>query len=157
MIRIAGILAVVMIIGGCKPSAPPAPIEQVGQQVGVSPSRGARPQKPPKPEQPPISGDPDLENADSEELIQWLGHEDAVVRTQASDRLLAGGADAIPALIAALDDENYHVRAGAVFSLGCFGPDAKAATPRLEKLSENDPWEAVRDAAKFALRAIRDE
>lgn len=153
MIR-AGILAVVAmgIISGCKPSTVPLPIEQVPAKDTEQPN--PRPPTPPKPYQTPILGNPDLENASGNELVQWLGHEDWRVRVEASDHLLAGGSEAIPLLIAALDDKNYHVRAGAAFSLGCLGPQAETAVSRLAELAEDDPWEAVRDAAKFALRDV---
>lgn len=158
MFQIASILVVaaLVFVSGCKPSTAPAPIEQVRETNGESKNRARdpRPTRPPRPEQPPIVGDPDLANAQVAELIQWLGHEDITVRIQAAELFLARGDEALATLIAALDDENYHVRAGAVFALGCFGSQARDAVPRLNELAEHDPWEAVRDAAKFALHDI---
>lgn len=142
---------------GCKPSAAPGPREQARKQPVKNPGKSTptrENRRPTRPEQPPVSGETDFGRGETKELIQWLGHEDLAVRIEASERLLATGPEVIPELIAALDHENYHVRAGAVFSLGRFGPDAQPATARLRELAEKDKWEAVRDAARFALHDI---
>lgn len=150
-------LALCVVIAGCKPSVAPREDDEKepkGQSIVTPPPTR---QKAPKPYQAPITGSPDLEVADHGQLVQSLGHEDTAVRLEAADRLASQGSQAIPLLIEALDDENYHVRAGAVYSLGLLGPAAKSALPKLEELAEEDQWEAVRDAAKFARHAISEE
>ena len=156
------VVTLTIVIAGCKPSESPSAngdsVDQGDRQpknLQAQNPKTQRTPKQPKPEQPPITGQPDLAAADQQELIQCLGHEDLEIKQQASDRLLSQGSEAIPALIAALDDDNYHVRAGAVFSLGRYGPEAKSATAKLEALAEEDQWETVRDAARFALESIK--
>jgi hypothetical protein len=144
------VVSLTVLVAGCKSSDSPRADEDSN---GKSDPQVKKPETP-KPEQPPVTGQPDVAKADRIELIQCLGHEDTTIRLDASDRLLAQGSDAIPLLIATLEDDNCHVRAGAVFSLGRFGPQAKAASEKLEELAKNDEWEVVRDAATFAIQSI---
>lgn len=157
MYRLVWVLAFTSIIAlaGCKGADSPRKKEDAKRKkvTKLTPDRP----KVIKPEQPPVVGERDVAAADRDELIQCLGHEDMAIKQQAVDRLLAQGRDAITPLIDALDDENYHVRAGAVFALSLFGPEAKSASAKLEKLAEEDDWEAVRSAAKFALQSINEE
>jgi hypothetical protein len=149
------VVSLTVLVAGCKSSDSPRVDDDTN---GKSDPQVKKPEtqnpKTPKPEQPPVSGQPDVAKADRIELIQCLGHEDTTIRLDASDRLLAQGSDAIPLLIATLEDDNYHVRAGAVFSLGQFGPQAKSASAKLEELANDDEWEVVRDAATFAIQSI---
>ncbi len=61
------------------------------------------------------------------------------------------GAAAVPELLAALDDDDWQVRAGAVFALSLLQQDA---LPQLRDLTETEQQESVRDAAVWAIDAI---
>ncbi len=63
-------------------------------------------------------------------------------------------ADAIPALIESLKDENNYVRTFAAFALGFIGPKATAAGPMLVKLVK-DRDAIVRSAAAGASVMLR--
>lgn len=158
MYRVFGFMtfATAIVLAGCKPTEAPRAKKSAKLPVVEKKQPADKPEVR-KPEQPPVVGERNVAAADQEELIQCLGHEDMAVKQEASDRLMAEGADAVPVLIEALDDENYHVRAGAVFVLGRIGSDAKPASAKLEKLATEDEWEVVRDAAQFALHAINSE
>jgi HEAT repeat protein len=89
------------------------------------------------------------------ELIQNLGHGDQSRQREAELALLEKGDAVIPELIGALDDKNGHVRAGAIRTLGLFGPAAQAALPKLHEIvGDEGEWEAVRDAAEFNIPVI---
>jgi HEAT repeat protein len=62
--------------------------------------------------------------------------------------------EAIPDLIACLEDSEHSVRAEAAVALGHMGPSARAAVPALTKLLK-DPVAHVRDAAADALKKIQ--
>ena len=122
--------------GGCSSDGPTPPVAQ------------------PKPEIPWIEDDRPFDDMDNSALIQNLGHNDQSRQRHAELALLEKGTDVMPALIKALDDENGHVRAGAVRTLGLFGQNAEAALPKLRELATGDEWEAVRDAALFNIPVI---
>jgi len=165
MYRFVWVLAFTSIIAlaGCKGADSPHKNEGAKRKKATTQApnqpKVVKPERPKvvEPEQPPVVGERNVADADRDELIQCLGHEDMAIRQEAADRLRAQGPDAIAPLIEALDDENYHVRAGAVFALSLFGPEAKSASAKLEELAEEDDWEAVRSAAKFALQSINEE
>ena len=64
-----------------------------------------------------------------------------------------GGAN-IETLIKSLSDPESSVRLGAIEQLAKLGPQASGATDILKGLSQNDPEEAVRNAASQALQSI---
>jgi HEAT repeat protein len=65
------------------------------------------------------------------------------------------GAPAVPALIAALDDEMAVVRFPATVALGEIGPAAEAAVPRLKQVMEEDINDEVAAGAKRAIKRIK--
>ena len=67
----------------------------------------------------------------------------------------AAQADAIQALIRALNDDDGSIRALAAGSLGKFGKNAAAAIPKLQDLKEAPGPRQVRNAASAALDAIQ--
>jgi HEAT repeat protein len=82
-------------------------------------------------------------------LAEWqvvLAGEDPAARRQAAATLPAFGADAVPALTAALDDTDPEVRLEAVKSLGRLGPAAHAAVPALAR--------AMTDRVPFVRRGV---
>ncbi len=102
--------------------------------------------------QMPTTADPATSGKSVGELIEQLGKSNA--REAASAALVAKGPAAVSSLTDALSNENWRVRAGAVFTLSQLGKDAEAALPALKKIAETDAEEAVRDAALFAMDAI---
>ncbi|HYC31170.1 MAG TPA: HEAT repeat domain-containing protein [Gemmatimonadales bacterium] len=67
------------------------------------------------------------------------------------------GAPAVPALIAALDDELAVVRFPVTVALGEIGPAAEAAVPRLLQVMEEDINDEVAAGAKRAIKHIKPE
>ena len=65
------------------------------------------------------------------------------------------GRDAVPALIAATDDQNAIVRRAVVYALALVGTNAETAVPALIRRLE-DPDQTVRAAADYSVRAITD-
>lgn len=87
------------------------------------------------------------------ELIDDLGDPVAGVRLRAATALQKAGAKALPALIAALKDDDPRFRAAVLDVLGRIGADAGEAVPAVvEQLKGADP--AVRTAAAAALGKI---
>lgn len=86
------------------------------------------------------------------ELIQELGKPHA--RDVASKLLLSKGEAVVPDLIGALKNEDWQVRAGAVFTLGRLGQAAQTAVPELTKLLASETNETVKDAIPYCLDAI---
>lgn len=83
-----------------------------------------------------------------------LRHEDADTRMQTLETLRAiGSSDAgvVGPLIYALDDEIPAVRAASASLIAEFGDPADSAIPRLVRVSEKDPSDSVRTAARAAL------
>jgi hypothetical protein len=66
---------------------------------------------------------------------------------EAARSLAGGGVDAVPEVVALLDDMNPRVRLFAVLALGAIGPDAKAAVPTLTAIVLKDPEFRI-DAAR---------
>lgn len=116
-----------------------------------------RNRKDPKPFVEPVRETDDLHTMELPELIENLGHVDLERRYEAAELITEGGAEHLDELISALENENYHVRAGAAFTLGTLGADASPALDALNKVKENDEWSAARDAAAFAMEAIKEK
>ena len=66
-------------------------------------------------------------------------------------------APAVPALIAALDDEIAAVRFPVTVALGEIGPAAEAAIPRLKQVVEEDINDEVAASARRAIKRIKPE
>ena len=64
-------------------------------------------------------------------------------------------AEAVPDLVAVLDDDVWKVRRDGVRSLGNMGPAAKDALPEIQKLKQ-DPQKEVQEAAAKAERLVMD-
>ncbi|HIK29717.1 MAG: HEAT repeat domain-containing protein [Oscillatoriaceae bacterium SKW80] len=85
-----------------------------------------------------------------EPLIDALKDKDPEVRRAAAEVLVKIGSEAVPKLIAALDDERSTVRAGVAWVLGQIGAGSASAVPQLiARLQDNN--EEVRAAAAEAL------
>lgn len=85
--------------------------------------------------------------------IEKLKDHNKLERLNAVKALRQIGSPAIPALTAALQEEETEIRGGAAFALGAIGKEAKAAIPHLiEMLKDAD--EQVRLDAAVALRRI---
>ncbi len=79
---------------------------------------------------------------------------DVQLRGQVAWRLAQmGDRDSIDAIINLLDDPDWTVRRDAAGALGEFGPDAKAALPRLQDMLESDPSKSDPDAHTMILDA----
>jgi HEAT repeat protein len=72
----------------------------------------------------------------------------------ASSVLASVGREAVPALIAALDDRRLHVRRAAAYALGEIGRPALSATAKLLRLGRHDPSWAVKRTARWAAASI---
>jgi HEAT repeat protein len=88
--------------------------------------------------------------------IAQLKDKDTAVRQDAIRALGQMGPAVVPALVAALNDENSDVRIGAADSLGRLGAEAKSAAPAL-KWAIKDPDKEVRRHATFALGILDPE
>jgi HEAT repeat protein len=101
--------------------------------------------------------------ADGRTLSEWIADlkAPAPVNRNAAAYEIAGmgpaAAPAVPALIAALDDEIAAVRFPVTVALGEIGPGAEAAIPRLKQVMEDDINDEVAASAKRAIRRIRPE
>jgi HEAT repeat protein len=85
-------------------------------------------------------------------LIERLGSADEAVRIDAATELARRGEEAIPDLIAAMNDERPLVRQWAIWTLGEMGPRAEPAIGRLiEALDDTD--DDVRRSATVVLGA----
>ncbi len=138
---VAAALTIAMATLGCRPSPvqrPPAATVKI-------------------PDVPKISDDRPIEGMSTADLITNLGNETQQKQRDAEVALLDQGAAVVPQLITALDEENWHVRAGVIRVLGMFGGEASAAIPRLTEIAESDVHDAVRDAVKFNLPLIEGE
>jgi HEAT repeat protein len=76
------------------------------------------------------------------------------VRRRAALALAHFGALAVPALVEALDDQDFTVRAAASRALGEIGPAASDALPALVNALD-DEAQGVREAAERALEQVR--
>ena len=106
------------------------------------------------PDVPQITEKRPLDELTDDELFNCLGHEDLSKRLEAAERIHERGAELIPKLVEALDNENVHIRAVAVYTLGLFKTEAKSAVPRLKELQEQDDRRLVTDAILFNLPQI---
>jgi HEAT repeat protein len=88
----------------------------------------------------------------------------AQVEVNGSNRAAALGAlgdlgpaalDALPVIIAGLEDRLYYVRGAAAGALGELGPGAVTAIPRLGHIAASDPIIGVRRTAAAALDRLR--
>src|SRR6266511_4490528 len=82
-------------------------------------------------------------------FVEWQGqlqHPDAKMRIRAATALGLGpfGKSAVPALVAALNDENEMVRQGVVNALAELGADAAPAIPALLRYHRNTPDSSVK-------------
>jgi HEAT repeat protein len=94
-------------------------------------------------------------------LSEWIADLKApapVSRNAAAYEIAGMGpaaAGAVPALIAALDDELPTVRFPVTVALGEIGPAAAAAIPRLKQVAEEDFNDEVAAGARRAIKRIR--
>jgi HEAT repeat protein len=101
--------------------------------------------------------------ADGHTLSEWIADLKApapVSRNAAAYEIAGMGpaaAPAVPALIAALDDEIAAVRFPVTVALGEIGPAAEAAIPRLKQVIEEDINDEVAASARRAIKRIRPE
>jgi HEAT repeat protein len=101
--------------------------------------------------------------SDGHTLSEWIADLKAaapVSRNAAAYEIAgmgAAAAPAVPALIAALDDEVAAVRFPVTVALGEIGPAAEAAIPRLKQVMEEDLNDEVAASAKRAIKRIRPE
>src|SRR5206468_2956462 len=86
-------------------------------------------------------------------LIELLRHESAITRAVAAAALARIGAEAVPALLGALKDDEKQVRRLAARTLGHIRPATEATTRALAELV-NDPDPAVGEGAAEALRQL---
>ncbi|WP_254510646.1 HEAT repeat domain-containing protein [Anatilimnocola floriformis] len=133
-----------------------SPIERPDQieKVPVEPAPAdPTPVDPPAkvPENNPPTPTPPKPVVNVDDLVKQLA---TTERQAAAVSLATAGKLAVPALVKALDDKDWQVRAAAVFALGQIGKDAMDAKTRLQTIAEKDENASVRDAAAFALDAI---
>jgi HEAT repeat protein len=101
--------------------------------------------------------------ADGHTLSEWIADlkARAPVNRNAAAYEIAGmgpaAAPAVPALIAALDDEVAAVRFPVTVALGEIGPAAEAAIPRLKQVVEEDINDEVAASARRAIKRIKPE
>jgi HEAT repeat protein len=101
--------------------------------------------------------------ADGHTLSEWIAELKAaapVSRNAAAYEIAGMGpsaAPAVPALIAALDDEIAAVRFPVTVALGEIGPAAEAAIPRLKQVAEEDINDEVAASARRAIKRIKPE
>jgi len=101
--------------------------------------------------------------ADGHTLSEWIADLKAaapVSRNAAAYEIAGMGpsaAPAVPALIAALDDEIAAVRFPVTVALGEIGPAAEAAVPKLKQVAEEDINDEVAASARRAIKRIKPE
>ncbi|HDD24053.1 MAG TPA: HEAT repeat domain-containing protein, partial [Chloroflexi bacterium] len=107
-------------------------------------------------DQPSVSptANPGAVNPQIQAAIQSLGDEDETVQEAAFDMLVEIGADAVPALAYALEDDNPQVRWGVAAVLGEIGEEAAPAIPALSYALSNDTDKLVRLTAADSLGSI---
>jgi HEAT repeat protein len=82
--------------------------------------------------------------------------EDPALREDLIAAMVKMGPDAVPLLVAALDDgEHYHARMAILRVLGEIGPAASEAKPMLAQLAANNKYSSIRQAAREALENIQ--
>src|SRR5205809_6757678 len=80
------------------------------------------------------------------QYIQDLKDADAITRATAFQMIQQKGAEAVPALITAMKDENWKIRDGAVNIVRGLGEQAKEAVPALTALLKDDNGNVRLDA-----------
>ena len=134
------------------PASTPAPANGIAiDNTNVTVVDRDEPQQAPTP--PPVDRNA-LSALSTPDLISKLAS--PVDREAASDILVLRGEPAIADLVKELLNDDWRVRSGAAFTLGRFGASASSAVEPLEAAAKNDAEPAVRDAAAFALDAIRE-
>ena len=89
-------------------------------------------------------------------LVWALTHDDKNARPHAAVALgRVRAAEAVPDLIAALDDSYATTRMCSARALGEIGPPARRAIPRLTKLARDDEDGLTREVAQKALKKLR--
>ena len=99
------------------------------------------------------AAEPPASTKDIPRYIETLREGNTGSASAARERLAQMGEPAVPALVAALKDEQGEVRAHAAYALRSMGPKAKAAVPALISALQDPVWE-VRDDAAGALERI---
>ena len=86
-----------------------------------------------------------------EKYIDW--HLAIICKSLA--RYGAKAAPAVPVVLPLLDHADNDTREQAAYFLGCVGPLAHKAMPKLQELAKKDPNEKVRDVANTAFWRIK--
>lgn len=97
------------------------------------------------------------EDQDIKSLVNKLRNEDLDVRIDTVINLGNIGKDALPALIASLQDQHWKVRLLAAEAISKMGPSAKDAISELQERAEKDSSEIVRHSAELAIKLIEPE
>ena len=134
-----------------RPDPPPVNSKPVETPPGESSPANKSGEQPAEKQPTPIVK-PAKPTASIDELLVQL--RDAKTREYAANSLAAHGTAAVPTLLKTLDDQDWQVRAAAVFALGQIGKSAAEAKTHLQTLAEKDENPRVRDAAAFAVDAI---
>src|SRR5687767_437352 len=101
------------------------------------------------PEVPPSPEEEEVAKLSTSELVDELGKPHA--RLIASKVLASKGEAVVPDLVKALKNEDWQVRAGAIFTLGRLGKAAESALPELKKLQETETNDTVKDSIPYCL------
>ncbi len=141
----------IVCLVGCGESPGPAADDSI---TDVSSTDAPDPPHNRPPDVPQITEKRPLDELTDDELVICLGNEDLSKLQEAAERIHKRGVEFIPKLIAALDNENVYVRAGAVYTLGLFKTEAKSAVPRLKELQEQDDRRLVTDSILYNLPQI---
>lgn len=134
-----------------EPSVADAAAEAVKRITGQTPTRALRPIPAPGP-LPPRTIAPDVDS-----FTRALREGDGFARWRAALAIGAAGpeaADAVPALVEALDDEAENVRWASAAALGKIGPAASRAVPALAGALGDRSDEVLRRHAAQALGGI---
>jgi hypothetical protein len=101
----------------------------------------------------PVNGKNGYAERTTAELLAGLASWSPPVRKRSAQALAARKEDCVPAVLKLLDSTDRHSRYGAVEALGCLGPRADAAAPRLRSLLKDpDPW--LQSLASQAIRYL---
>ena len=103
-----------------------------------------------------VNGKGGYKERKTEELLAGLASWSPIVRKRSAQALAARKEECVPALLKMLDGADRRARYGAVEALGCLGPRADAAAPRLRALLKDpDPW--LQSLASQAIRFLGPE
>ena len=92
----------------------------------------------------------------TDELLSGLASWSPIVRKRSTQALAARKEECVPALLRMLDGSGRLARYGVVEALGCLGPRADGAAPRLRALLKDpDPW--LQSLASQAIRFLGPE